>query len=148
LSAETSFQLERDLICHYTINQIALEHILPSRQLQFSSLALSHDPIEFSKLQFIFVGDYNERQDHELNFRFENKIQTILKNGFKICCFSGDLDHEKPFSIFDKAFCRSRMWVQYAERHSGICLKFSKSELLQEIEQVLSKKKPKLQVYK
>lgn len=109
-----------DLLYHYTKREIAIEKILISNTLKFNSPSNTNDPLEFEDFHFEFQQSITNTL---LNVQYE--INEIVKNKYKICCFSIDKDNS---SIFSKGFFRPRMWSQYADNHKGLCLVFRKEQ--------------------
>lgn len=110
---------------HYTSTKTAIEKIFPTNSLKFNSLNKMNDPLEYEN----FLYNYDK---HNTNAVFETSVElnNIIKNHFKICCFCKNKEPENTNS-FPQGFLRSRMWTQYAEKHTGICLVFN-NELLYE----------------
>jgi len=50
-----------------------------------------------------------------------------VKKRCKTICFTCDEEDGVGFSIdgiYSRGFCKPRMWAQYADNHSGVCLVF------------------------
>ena len=129
------------LVYHYTTSATALEHILKSRSLRFSSYTKTNDPKESKAWQFN-LGT-NEQRDlgkydmQELSLWLSNALKTRTK----LACFSRDsspLTGNHLREIFQRGFCKSRMWAQYADRHTGVCLVFERERLHNLIEKRFS----------
>ena len=110
----------KDLIYHYTSTKVLIESILPKNSIKFNSLENTNDPLEFQN----YIIKYNQSFTYNI-FEVGIELNKILKKGFKICCFSIDSSSENDY-IFNKGFCRSRMWSQYADNNRGVCLIFNK----------------------
>jgi hypothetical protein len=115
---------------HYTTSSIALEHILANAELRFSPLINTNDPKETKDWEFSYRLDSNNR-----NAEFPaiaDLFKDELQQHCKVVCFTRD-DPKKFESgqslIIHRGYCRPRMWAQYAENHSGICLVFDKQKL-------------------
>lgn len=96
------------------------------------SYQCTNDPKETK--QWVFNVRTNENQDlstYDLD-ELSRNLSTYLKDKTKVLCFSKDRnelsgDHTKD--IYKRGFCKPRMWAQYAENHTGMCLVFDSSAL-------------------
>ena len=113
-----------DLLFHYTSVQVALEHILGRGMLRFSCLSSTNDPHEFAPPPHIALGI--SREAMLKNKEFIPAIDDLLGRA-KIACFCQSIQTSDRFGW---GVSRSRMWSQYADDHSGVCLVFSKEKLL------------------
>jgi hypothetical protein len=123
-----------DLLFHYTTLPVAIEHILFEKQLRFSSLSGSKDPLEFEDFSIssasIASGDQEVvKQDLQRKIEKGERLNDLIKRRFKVACFCADAEVATKFH-HGKGCYRSRMWTQYADGHSGVCIVFSKSALL------------------
>lgn len=131
---------EEDIIYHYTKAPTAIDFILSNNQIRFNSSRKSMDPIESRKARRSINhtganADEKEKQDlnelEEYLFNLENQFLQICfcKNDFSnpsaiedFVCFNGN---EELFG-----FTKPRMWDQYADNYSGVCLAFSKKKII------------------
>ena len=122
---------------HYTSLSSACK-ILESNSLKLSNLTSTNDPLEFlspENFGFSYWGDIDYKKVlHELYLAGQKR-----KNYVRMLCFCKDLfctpdewKNEKNQDFADnllfKGWARSRMWAQYADNHSGVCLVFDKEE--------------------
>lgn len=115
---------------HYTTSNVALEHILVNAELRFSPLFNTNDPKESKDWEFSYRLDSNNR-DAEFP-RIAHLLKDELQQHCKVVCFTRDdpKKFESGYSlIIHRGYCRPRMWAQYAENHTGICLVFDKQKL-------------------
>jgi hypothetical protein len=125
-------------IYHYTSTITAIEHILQSRSLLFNALSKTHDPLEFQDYKAanppdrVVSDDYAEEQKHLVS-----ELNRVFKKHTKIACFSSDNPNDE--SVWGKGYCRPRMWSQYADGHSGVCLAFDRDNLSKFIHSGLDK---------
>jgi hypothetical protein len=123
-----------DFLFHYTSCSIALEHILWEGQLKFSSLNGSGDPMEFEDYSIsaasFAAGDLSvvKRDLEEKNAKGQ-RLNNLIKRALKVACFC--IDSRPEDFVHWKGCYRSRMWTQYAQGHSGVCIAFSKQALLE-----------------
>lgn len=125
------------LLYHYTSLSSACK-ILESGSLKLSNLTNTNDPLEFlspENFGFSYWGDIDYRKVfYELTLAGQNR-----RNYVRMLCFCKDLfctpdewKNEKNQDFADnllfKGWARSRMWAQYADNHSGVCLVFDKTE--------------------
>ncbi|MBF7066319.1 DUF2971 domain-containing protein [Aliarcobacter butzleri] len=123
----TDFLNSDDAIFHYTKKETAMEYILNDKKLKFGLFHSTNDPHEYKKrLTPAFGwGDINESLYLESMNLIDNTIQNTAFLSF--CENSNNKGYEKP-----------RMWSQYGQNHSGICLVFSKESLIKTIQNQLS----------
>ena len=116
-------------IYHYTKKSTAIEKILPSMQLTFNSISNTNDPRETKALGMSFI--LNPANDPDLWKLLDERIFHIHKNEFKQLSFSEDFPNNKTQNndLFRFGYSRSRMWAQYAEEGSGLCLELDKTRL-------------------
>jgi len=123
-----------DSIYHFTRKDIAIEYILNQKTLKLGSFSQTNDPQEYRPRMTSAVGW--EWEDRHLD-----KIHEITRAIDKIIKSSGFLSFCENIydgsNLLGQGCLKSRMWSQYAENHSGICLMFSKGKLLEEIEEQL-----------
>jgi Protein of unknown function (DUF2971) len=130
-----------EFIFHYTKTQIAIENIIPSMKLKFSSFTFANDPLEFMGLQASF-SEMIGGSDPEMYIKHREKVVNILKD-IKFSSFCID-DIPVRSGFFHKGYARSRMWAQYSDKHSGVCLIFDKYKLLNSV----NKKTEKMEITK
>lgn len=134
-----------DIIYHYTKASTAIDHILFNNQLKFSHAKKSNDPIESAKANLRGIYYDSEANSSLSAQQYEDQNELIdsvikLKDQFTQICFcqnqmeedsldinkiSNWLGHEELFG-----FCKPRMWDQYADKFSGVCIAFSKHKIL------------------
>lgn len=126
-----------DRIYHFTSGQTALEHVLGNERLRFNSLKNTNDPREFENFAIVVTAD-GEHDDEEFDLltSVAPRLASNVKDVCKLACFTQDMDSSKSDynNIFDKGYCLPRMWSQYGDNHSGVCLVFSQRQLLKNIE--------------
>lgn len=122
----TNFLNSDDSIFHYTKKETAMEYILNNKKLRFGIFHSSNDPYEYKRrLTPAFGwGDINE----SLYIKSMNLIDSTIRQT-PFLSFSGNFNN--------KGYKKSRMWSQYGQNHSGICLVFSKEFLMATIQNEL-----------
>lgn len=135
-------------LCHYTKRDTAIEKILFNRQLKLGRLGLTNDPKETKTRTISVISDYEKQYDL---FDIAHKAEKVMKEEWRVLCLTKHLPTRKTYSnrnvylnFFAPGYCRPRMWAQYAENHSGVCLIFDGKRLAAEIE---CKKKRGYQVF-
>lgn len=127
------------MVYHYTRSATVIDHILAKRQLRFCGLAATNDPKESKQWHFDAgtngVGDLGKYPLAELSARMSAKF----KEQTSLVCFSKDrqLTGVHIQEIFQRGFCKPRMWAQYGENHAGICLIFERSKLADAIREAV-----------
>lgn len=111
---------------HYTPASKLLNHILPEARLRFSTFARTNDPRENKDFSFSMTVENESSCTHEEARRCFLEVQRRFNQGIKqdvrLLCFSADFLVPPPYDIFGRGYSHSRMWAQYAERHTGACL--------------------------
>lgn len=130
-----NFKNSDKLVYHYTKIQIATDYILKNRSLKIGSFTKTNDPKEVKEWKFnLGTNEHRDLGKYNMN-ELSAQLSKELKEKTKVLCFSKDReplsgDHLKD--IFNRGYCKPRMWVQYAENHTGVCLVFDK-ECLNEV---------------
>jgi len=131
-----------DIIYHYTKASTAIDHILFEKQLIFSNVRKLIDPIESKPAPRINIGsrnmdiekvsmsDLNDLRDFLMNLEDSICQISFCKNEMgkdfaSSYCFSTIDGNEEYFG-----FTKPRMWDQYADNYSGVCIAFSKQKIL------------------
>lgn len=132
-----------ELLYHYTKASTALDYILKNRSLRLSKYTSTNDPKETKTWQFN-LGTNEERDLGKYKMDEESAwLSRELKERARLACFCMDsppLSGSHLDDIFKRGFCKPRMWAQYAERHSGVCLVFDRRRLAQAIEEQIASK--------
>ena len=134
-----------DIIYHYTKASTAVDFIFYNNQLKFSSARKSMDPIESRKPQrsIVYGGSEVDKIISEKQFQDENELlYTInyMEEQFYQICFcqnqmGEDFASKNYISNFEGheelfGFSKLRMWDQYADKLTGVCIAFSKEKIL------------------
>jgi hypothetical protein len=109
---------KRNLVCHYTKRETAIEKILTSKTLLFNEFQNSNDPWEYEKILMPVDDDKSDILDAVVK---KIDIEERLKR-MKFMSFTRD---KKNIRCFDNVL----MWAHYADKHKGVCLVFDKKEL-------------------
>ena len=144
---------DNDCLFHYTTADKAIKHILYEKKLMLNPLYKMNDPYENKNFDF----DFNYSMNPIEVDKKDNQIQIAIKKHCKIVSFCSN---EKPlihhisytpkpnktdqriesqkykFNVLGPY--HSKMWDQYAYRHSGVCIIFSKNKLNEAIKQQYS----------
>ncbi|MCW7551666.1 DUF2971 domain-containing protein [Endozoicomonas gorgoniicola] len=131
----TRFISSCDALYHFTRKDTAIEHILDNQTLRFGDFKLTNDPQEYKSKMTSAIGwgweDSHLDKIAETTFSIEKLVKS---SGFISLCQNRYEDDQ----LVEEGCLKSRMWSQYAENHTGICLVFSKQALMQEIENQLA----------
>lgn len=123
---------ETQFVYHYTKARTALDYILRNRSLRFGPYNRTNDPKESKNWQFDF-GTNEERDLGKYSMKaLSEHLSSGLKRKTKLACFSMDstpLTGNHLNDIYKRGFCKPRMWAQYAENHTGVCLVFDFKKL-------------------
>jgi Protein of unknown function (DUF2971) len=137
-----NFNNSSKYLYHYTSAHTALNHILKKKSLRFGVYTKTNDPKEAKTWQFK-LGSYLDRDLSA--YRMEELspwLSDQIKGHARLLCFSTDrhpLQGDHTVDIFRRGFCKPRMWAQYAERHTGICLVLNRERLMEKIKEQIGK---------
>jgi hypothetical protein len=131
-------------VYHYTKLQIALERILLDKTILLREITHTNDPRE-SKKRFYSDLSWGNLNNSHGSLEIEDQKITGEWRVFCTCC-----SYHPPSNFIKEYFVAqrenrlgdhhkygmsySRMWAQYAENHSGICLIFDGQQLHNNIE--------------
>lgn len=126
-------------VAHYTRLDTALNYILENRKLRIGPLIETNDPKETKMWRFGVGSSYTSKYSpspKELEELASHNIDfnRILRNGYKVLCVSQDAPNAMKIDFSDRAYCKPRMWAQYAGNHQGVSLIFDKQILHETIE--------------
>lgn len=132
-----------DIIYHYTKASTAIDLILFNNQLKFATAKNSNDPIESSDARRVTVSyRCKEESDNKIYKDAERLHKYIEKqeSNFQQICFCKNVPGDSFASEFYYnqftgneelfGFAKPRMWDQYGDRYSGVCIAFSKEKIL------------------
>lgn len=127
-------------VYHYTRAGVARDFILKNGTIQLGRLASTNDPREAKDWEFDLwtdgACDLGKYRMAELSSWFSR----ALKQCVRLACFSMD---REPFTgdpvgdILHRGFAKPRMWAQYSENHTGVCLVFDRVALVEALRQSL-----------
>ena len=134
-----------NIIYHYTKASTAIDFILYNGQLRFSPSRKSNDPIESRKARrgIVYTGSMAGKTLDKKTTQDANELSEYtsnLENQFHQICFCKNkpgesFASENYFGSFNGheelfGFTKLRMWEQYADSYSGVCLAFSKKKII------------------
>jgi len=127
----TDFICGNDAIYHFTKKETAIEKIWYKKQLLFGAFGGTNDPHEY-KPRMTSAGGWAWDDALEMELPKITRLidRKIMSSGILSFC-QNRYDGQK---IIEQGCLKSRMWSQYGQNHSGICLVFSKNNLLKAIE--------------
>lgn len=129
-----------EYLYHYTSAEKLLKYILPSRSLRMGPFASTNDPRETKDWVFGFGRRAGPLDIEEIR-KLGSAATKAAKSKAKVICFvrdaSGGVGME-PNAIYERGFCRPRMWAQYAQNHTGACLVFDSKMLRQALAESVS----------
>jgi len=140
------FLYNEDIIYHYTKANTAIDFILYNQHLKFSHRRESNDPIESRTADRVtmYTGPKarkptSEKTDSDSEDLHESIIG--LESKFYQVCFcknqmGGVIANDKYHGDFEGneeffGFAKPRMWEQYADNYTGVCIAFSKNKILE-----------------
>jgi hypothetical protein len=128
-----SLASSNQFIYHYTKSSHLFDKILPNASLRMGPMACTNDPYE-AKDWYFGLGTNNGGIDisTEKRIQLESDATRIAKRHAKLICFTRDNDAAQITGIdqlWERGFCKPRMWEQYAGGHAGACLIFDCEKL-------------------
>jgi len=126
-------------VYHYTSKETLLEHILPSGKIRLNTFENLNDPKESKEWKFGVSAEDNftwEKFD-EIQVETTKKMQAVSKI-LSMVRDSSQASIDTIDVVYYRGFARPRMWAQYAENHSGVCLVFNRQLLEEAITEELS----------
>lgn len=130
-----SFINSDDAIFHFTKKATAIEYILYDIELKFGDFKKSNDPQEYSNRVTSAAG-WGWKEEHRTKIDEASWLidEIVKSSGFLSFCQNKFRNGE----LEENGCLKSRMWSQYGDDQSGICLVFSKSKLLKSIKRQVS----------
>lgn len=134
-----------DIIYHYTKASTAIDYIFNNNELLFRQARKSNDPIESRKAdrRISYSNAEVSKESTKQQSLDENELHDFVDNmeeRFHQICFcqnriGEDFASENYISNFEGheelfGFTKLRMWDQYADKFSGVCIAFSKKKIL------------------
>ena len=134
-----------DIIYHYTKASTAIDYLFYNNQLKFSQARKSLDPIESRKAHrsTIWFGEEVGKDKSEIHLQEANELHLFvedLEEKFYQICFcqnyiSKNFLSENNIARFEGheeifGFTKPRMWDQYADKFTEVCIAFSKEKIL------------------
>ncbi|QIO09799.1 DUF2971 domain-containing protein [Acinetobacter lanii] len=122
---------ENTYLYHYTKASTAINFILKNQNLQLGSMLNTNDPKECKNWTFELNTFRNSDFDKYDSDVISSKVDKSIKSSTYMICFTKDqpLSGDHMEDITRRGYGHSRMWAQYAENHSGVCLIFDKKLL-------------------
>lgn len=125
------------LLFHYTRTPIALEYIFPSMKLRMGSMSAMNDQRESAPWHMNVMANRPAEEYARLSAEIEEAVDRYLKSYARLVCFAQDQPDEHPEFPPDqyerediiKGWEHDRMWAQYADNHTGLCLFFDREKL-------------------
>ena len=149
-----------EYLCHYTKQEHA-KNIIKNMVLRFGKICESNDPTEVvgvrTNLTLTTTNPLSLQIDDESESviaAIENYMKIYLNKILQVICFSkgsiknieGDVEANikddfidtlemDSIGVFSKRppYYLPRMWAQYGENHSGVCLVFNKKRLINQV---------------
>jgi len=133
--------MNENTICHYSTIETAIQKILFTNKLKFSSVKMVNDPFEYFDITIGYGGKLPLNFDNKIREEMNRQLLSIMRKSvdkcqnYKIACFcrneeGANLHH---FSYDKLGFAKPRMWTQYGDSHKGCCIVFDKTKLEENI---------------
>ncbi|MDO3695651.1 DUF2971 domain-containing protein [Wenyingzhuangia sp. chi5] len=133
---------DNDIIYHYTNASTAIDFILYNNQLKFNESRKSNDPIESSNPQRSTVYSINQELSKEIMINaneLDSFAYKLEKSFYQVCFCQNNMfeyyENKNSINSFKGneelfGFTKPRMWDQYADKYTGVCIAFSKEKIL------------------
>jgi Protein of unknown function (DUF2971) len=127
-----------DDVYHYTSAEVGIDSVLCQMQFRMGLLESTNDPRE-SRPHYPPFRYSTDPGDLDL-FALWAEADNLLRRQAKVACFT--LDYKLPEYFVDadalRGYAHPALWAHYGGRHSGVCLRFSKSRLTARIGEELA----------
>lgn len=120
-------------LMHFTKATTVMDCILKNKTLRFNNLRNVNDPRESKNWPFKIFCFY-EQNSTKFNKELLEELHNYVMNHILISCFA-TLDN---YDDWNEVNHDMRMWSQYAENHTGVCIIFNKNKLENAINQHLN----------
>ncbi len=108
---------------HYTSSDVALDHVLPEGRLRLSAPRGMNDPFESEPISVSMIFDDPADADrHFPRAAMFQEASDLLRDRCRLSCLTRSGPYDYGPVGFGDGFARARMWAQYAQNHSGVCL--------------------------
>lgn len=130
MEGSDALQVDR-LVFHYTKAATALEHILQAMTIRLGPISETHDPFEGHRE---YTG-FSAADGGPPDFVAWDTVDAVAKR-VRVACFCADGELSSPdpsrldFAPPWAGWARDRMWAQYADGHTGMCLAFDRRKLV------------------
>lgn len=110
---------------HYTSIEKATNYILKNWSLRVSPILKTNDPKENLSWSFnLHSPSFGDVGNPKWN-TVSGRLSDVLKDNSKVlgfCQDDADLSGNHMDDNCKRGFCKPRMWAQYGDNHSGVCL--------------------------
>ena len=120
---------------HYTSSDTARK-IIQSGKLRLGRYTNTNDLKEAKLWHLNFGTNRGQGALEGCTSEVSLRVSSYIKHGARLLCFSQDeagLSGDPFQDIFSRGYAKPRMWAQYAEKHTGVCLVFDRNKLDQKI---------------
>jgi Protein of unknown function (DUF2971) len=126
---------------HYTSSATALDLILVDGRLRLGPPVGLNDPFESEPHWANLIQDDPEDSSPPEMSIFE-AISDLLRDRCRLACLVESGPNEwTSVRGYGDGWMRARMWAQYADNHSGVCLAFDRQRLLSAANEMVSSKR-------
>ncbi|MCL1066146.1 DUF2971 domain-containing protein [Shewanella olleyana] len=130
---QIEFLSSDDALFHFTRKETAIEHILDKCSLRLGGFSMTNDPQEYKPKQTAATGWRWEARHSSQIDELTGLIDELLWKDIKFISFCQNEFIDK--NLVSHSILKSRMWSQYGDNHSGICIVISKSKLLAQLQE-------------
>ncbi len=115
-----------------------MENILPAGTIRLSPLVKTNDPRENKYWLLKVTASADSLFKHNFYETVIDEFNERMKMHCRVLSFSSDNEDLAMDDNSRNGYAHSRMWAQYAENHTGVCLLFFKKRLIETARSALS----------
>jgi len=134
----------RRFLYHYTNRDAVLTKILPSEQLRLGTISSTNDPRDSKNWSFhLYARRGSVENSRELFNQISDQINDLILRRCKVLCLTRDdpAAYSGPLggtNVFGVGYAQPRMWAQYSDNHTGVCLVLDWEKLSEQIAEELN----------
>lgn len=127
-----NFKDHQALLYHYTSIRVATDYIIKTGKLRMGSFRKTNDPKESKNWEFNLGTNQNRDLGKYRMTELSRRLSDTIKDKARLLCFcrdAGPLSGNHMEDVYKRGFSKARMWAQYGEKHTGVCLVFDQQKL-------------------
>lgn len=124
--------LNRKNLYHFTSTDTLIKYILKDNRLMFNNLCKMNDPKESNSWPFKIYDESDIESYSKVNIKLFEDIDYFIKTHWLIACFKEEFGiiGDSDINEYSRAYFDMRMWSQYGNSHTGVCIVFDYEKLV------------------